>query len=153
MKAKDLHTPQQYEVVKLKIGTELVAMTRDRADKLELTLPMCYTLTPAGDGTSNTTFYPFAPTSKSTNIVIDKEDIMYRAEVSEQFIPIYDKASSSWATMIEAQSIPISTGQVIKSPSLQRMHELLEDYMGDAELDEEWDDDILDVSGTPKIIH
>ena len=39
MKAKDLHTPQQYEVVKLKIGTELVAMTRDRADKLELTLP------------------------------------------------------------------------------------------------------------------
>ena len=106
MKVKDLHTPQQYEVVKLKIGTELVAMTRDRADKLELTLPMCYTLTPAGDGTSNTTFYPFAPTSKNTNIVIDKEDIMYRAEVSEQFIPIYDKASSSWVRLNSTTGTP-----------------------------------------------
>ena len=32
--------PTKYEVVKLKTGTEIVGMTRDLGDKVEITLPM-----------------------------------------------------------------------------------------------------------------
>ena len=154
MKAEDLRSPQQYEVIKLKIGTEIVAMTRSISGGLvELTLPMCYTLTPIGDGTSRTTFYPFAPTSADTNITISVDDIMYRSEVGEQFIPLYDRASSSWAYMLEKGTIPISSG-LSSSPTLQRMYELLEDYSYASEEYEDYnDDDFFDSIDKPKTIH
>ena len=37
--AKDL-IPQKYEVLKTRTGTELVGMTRDIGDAIEITLPM-----------------------------------------------------------------------------------------------------------------
>ena len=32
--------PERYEVIKLKNGSEVVGMTRDLGDKIEITLPM-----------------------------------------------------------------------------------------------------------------
>ena len=55
--------PQQYEVMKLLNGTEVVGMTRNTSQGIEITLPMICKLelvTPDGKQTL-ATFYPYAP--------------------------------------------------------------------------------------------
>ena len=64
--------PTQYEVLKLLNGTEVVGMTRDTGNGIEITLPMICKLevvAPAGN-TTLATFYPYAPLSADATVLL-----------------------------------------------------------------------------------
>ena len=106
---KDL-VPERYEVVKLKSGAEVVGMTRDCGDHLEITLPMiCQLSLIPGTPRTNAVFYPYAPLSADEVINIPKFEIIHRNLMNEQFVPYYDDASSRWFDMIENKTIPLAT--------------------------------------------
>ena len=97
--------PQRYEVIKLKSGTEVVGMTRDCGDVLEITLPMiCQLSLVPGTPRTNAVFYPYAPLSADEVVSIPKFEIVHRNIMNEQFVPYYDDASSRWFEMIENKS-------------------------------------------------
>ena len=102
--------PTQYEVLKLLNGTEVVGMTRDTGNGIEITLPMICKLeliAPAGN-TTLATFYPYAPLSADANVIIPFDIIAHRNTMNEQFVPYYDEASSRWFDMVENKTIPLT---------------------------------------------
>jgi hypothetical protein len=101
-------TPQKYEVVKLKTGSEVVGMVRDTTKGIEITLPMMCQLTVQNKLETLATFYPYAPLSDDPIIVIPNDQILYRSNMNQQFVPFYDEASSRWLEMVETQSIPLT---------------------------------------------
>ena len=75
---KDL-VPERYEVIKLKSGTEVVGMTRDCGDHVEITLPMiCQLSLIPGTPRTNATFYPYAPLSADEMVKIPNYEIVHR---------------------------------------------------------------------------
>lgn len=104
---KDL-TPQKYEVIKTRTGAEIMGMTRDTGKGLEVTLPMvCHLTAIPGSTSSQCVFYPYAPLSSDETVLFPYDHIAHRSLVNEQFIPLYDNASSNWFKMIENKSIPL----------------------------------------------
>ena len=102
--------PTQYEVLKLMSGAEVVGMTRDTGNGIEITLPMICKLelvTPDGKQTL-ATFYPYAPLSSDPTVKIPSEMIAHRNTMNEQFVPFYDEASSRWFDMVENKTIPLT---------------------------------------------
>ena len=102
--------PTQYEVLKLLNGTEVVGMTRDTGNGIEITLPMICKLevvAPAGN-TTLATFYPYAPLSADATVLLPLDIIAHRNNMNEQFVPFYDEASSRWFDMVENKSIPLT---------------------------------------------
>ncbi len=113
--------PQRYEVIKLKSGTEVVGMTRDCGDVLEITLPMiCQLSLVPGTPRTNAVFYPYAPLSADEVVSIPKFEIVHRNIMNEQFVPYYDDASSRWFEMIENKSIPLATVEDKKVAEVMR---------------------------------
>jgi len=104
-------TPKQYEVLKLRNGLEVVGMTRDTAQGIEVTLPMVCRLS-AGATPVETlaTFYPYAPLSSDTTVTVPIDHILHRNVMNQQYIPFYDEASSQWLDMLENNSIPLING-------------------------------------------
>jgi len=102
--------PTQYEVSKLRSGSEVVGMTRDTGEGIEITLPMICRLeviNPEGTHTL-ATFFPYAPMSADTMVKIPNDMIAHRNTLQEQFIPYYDEASSRWFDMVENKTIPLT---------------------------------------------
>ena len=102
--------PTQYEVLKLRSGSEVVGMTRDTGEGIELALPMICRLeviNPEGTHTL-ATFFPYAPMSADTMVKIPNDMIAHRNTLQEQFIPYYDEASSRWFEMVENKTIPLT---------------------------------------------
>ena len=102
--------PNQYEVLKLRSGSEVVGMTRDTHDAVEITLPMICKLeviNPEGTHTL-ATFFPYAPMSADTTVRIPTDMIAHRNTLQEQFIPYYDQASARWFEMVENKAIPLA---------------------------------------------
>tara|TARA_B100000902_G_scaffold51531_1_gene58256 strand:+ start:870 stop:1388 length:519 start_codon:yes stop_codon:yes gene_type:complete len=102
--------PTQYEVLKLRSGSEVVGMTRDTGEGIEITLPMICRLeviNPEGTHTL-ATFFPYAPMSADTMVKIPNDMIAHRNTLQEQFIPYYDEASSRWFDMVENKTIPLT---------------------------------------------
>ena len=100
--------PQKYEVLKLRNGLEIVGMTRDTSKGIEITLPMVCKLN-AGQTPVETlaTFYPYAPLTSDTTVLVPIDHILHRNVMNEQYIPFYDEASSQWLDMLENNSIPL----------------------------------------------
>ena len=106
---KDL-IPSRYEVIKLKTGTEIVGMTRDLGDKVEITLPMiCQLSLIPGTPRTQATFHPYSALSSDMKVEIPNDNIMHRNNMNEQFVQHYDDASARWFDMIESKSIPLAT--------------------------------------------
>ena len=103
--------PQKYEVLKLRNGLEVVGMTRDTSKGIEITLPMVCKLN-AGQTPVETlaTFYPYAPLTSDTSVVVPIDHILHRNVMNQQYIPFYDEASSQWLEMLENNSIPLING-------------------------------------------
>jgi len=102
--------PTQYEVLKLRSGSEVVGMTRDTHEGIEVTLPMVCRLeviNPEGTHTL-ATFYPYAPMSADTTVKIPNDMIAHRNTLQEQFVPYYDEASARWFDMVENKKIPLT---------------------------------------------
>ena len=117
---KDL-VPERYEVIKLKSVTEVVGMTRDCGDHLEITLPMiCQLSLIPGTPRTNAVFYPYAPLSADEIIKIPNYEIVHRNLMNEQFVPYYDDASSRWFEMIENKSIPLASAEDKKVSEIMR---------------------------------
>ncbi len=139
--------PERYEVIKLKSGTEVVGMTRDLGDKIEITLPMiCQLSLVPGTPRTNAVFYPYAPLSAEEKVNIPKFEIVHRNLMNEQFVPYYDDASSKWMDMIENKSIPLANTEDLKVQEVMRRHldrMLNENRFLDAP-DEEFIEDILE---------
>tara|TARA_Y100000992_G_scaffold299774_1_gene267124 strand:- start:698 stop:1219 length:522 start_codon:yes stop_codon:yes gene_type:complete len=106
---KDL-VPNKYEVIKLTTGQEIVGMTREVGDEgLEVYLPMiCHLTVQVSVNTTLATFYPYAPLSSEPNIMIPWDVVIHRSRLNEQFINLYDGASTQWLTMLENKSIPLA---------------------------------------------
>ena len=100
--------PTKYEVVKLKTGSEVVGMVRDTSSGVEITLPMMCQLTVQNQLETLATFYPYAPLSDDPIITIPSDQILYRSNMNQQFVPFYDEASSRWLEMVETQTIPLT---------------------------------------------
>ena len=126
--------PSRYEVIKLKSGAEVVGMTRDCGDHLEITLPMiCQLSLVPGTPRTNAVFYPYAPLSADEVINIPKFEIIHRNLMNEQFVPYYDDASSRWFDMIENKSIPLATLEDKKvSEIMRRSLDRMMNQMGEA---------------------
>tara|TARA_B100000941_G_scaffold288976_1_gene267004 strand:+ start:810 stop:1304 length:495 start_codon:yes stop_codon:yes gene_type:complete len=117
---KDL-VPERYEVIKLKSGTEVVGMTRDCGDHVEITLPMiCQLSLIPGTPRTNAVFYPYAPLSADEMVKIPNYEIVHRNIMNEQFVPYYDDASSRWFEMIENKSIPLASAEDRKVSEIMR---------------------------------
>ena len=102
--------PTKYEVIKLNSGTEIVGMTRDLGDKVEITLPMiCQLSLIPGTPRTQATFHPYSALSSDMKVEIPNNNIMHRNNMNEQFVQHYDDASSRWFDMIENKSIPLAT--------------------------------------------
>ena len=101
--------PTRYEVVKLKTGVEIVGMTRDMGDRVEITLPMiCQLSLIPGTPRTQATFHPYSALSSDMKVEIPNDNIMHRNNMNEQFVPYYDEASSRWFDMVENKSIPLT---------------------------------------------
>lgn len=101
-------TPKKYEVIKTRTGAEIMGMTRDTGKGLEITLPMiCHLTAMPGSASSQCVFYPYAPLSADETVLFPYDHIAHRSSVNEQFIPLYDNASSNWFKMIENKAIPL----------------------------------------------
>jgi len=134
--------PQRYEVIKLKSGTEVVGMTRDCGEVLEITLPMiCQLSLVPGTPRTNAVFYPYAPLSADEVVSIPKFEIVHRNIMNEQFVPYYDDASSRWFEMIENKSIPLATVEDKKVAEVMRRS--LDRILGRAP-DDDFIEDVLD---------
>ena len=134
--------PQRYEVIKLKSGTEVVGMTRDCVDVLEITLPMiCQLSLVPGTPRTNAVFYPYAPLSADEVVSIPKFEIVHRNIMNEQFVPYYDDASSRWFEIIENKSIPLATVEDKKVAEVMRRS--LDRILGRAP-DDDFIEDVLD---------
>ncbi len=117
---KDL-VPERYEVIKLKSGTEVVGMTRDCGDHVEITLPMiCQLSLIPGTPRTNAVFYPYAPLSADEMVKIPNFEIVHRNIMNEQFVPYYDDASARWFEMIENKSIPLASAEDKKVSEIMR---------------------------------
>ena len=83
-------------------------MTRDTSKGIEITLPMVCKLN-AGQTPVETlaTFYPYAPLTSDTTVLVPIDHILHRNVMNEQYIPFYDEASSQWLDMLENNSIPL----------------------------------------------
>ena len=153
--------PSRYEVIKLKSGAEVVGMTRDCGDHLEITLPMiCQLSLVPGTPRTNAVFYPYAPLSADEIINIPKFEIIHRNLMNEQFVPYYDDASSRWFDMIENKSIPLATLEdrkvtEIMRRSLDRMMSQMseapdEQFIEEALEDMDWELEEFELSQAPK---
>jgi len=144
--------PERYEVIKLKNGAEVVGMTRDLGDTIEITLPMiCQLSLIPGTPRTNAVFYPYAPLSAEEKVNIPKFEIVHRNLMNEQFVPYYDNASSKWMDMIENKSIPLANAEDLKVQEVMRRHidRLLQDEKAifsapDAEFIEEMLEDMTE---------
>lgn len=144
--AKDL-IPQKYEVLKTRTGAEIVGMTRDIGNNVEVTLPMiCQLSVIPNTNRTHVVFYPYSPLSRDERIVMPRDHIVHRSRVNQQFIPLYDGASSKWLKMIDEESIPLGEpgarvpiDQNIDQRIRDAMERLAEQYDLDfEEHDEEW---------------
>jgi|TARA_B110000483_G_C18089370_1_gene501334 hypothetical protein len=149
----------RYEVIRLKDGSEVVGMTKDLGEYLEITLPMiCQLSLVPGTPRTNAVFYPYSPLSSDERVKLPKTIIVHRNLMNEQFIPFYDNASSRWFEMIENGSIPLSTTEDIQTQEVMRRslnqmmtklgkapsEEFIEQTLEDLELErdmEDWEDD------------
>lgn len=100
--------PQKYEVLKLRTGGDIVGMTRNTQEGIEVTLPMICRLEAADVKTTLATFYPYAPLSSDPKVTIPLDMVTHRNTLNEQFIPFYDEASSRWFDMVENKTIPLT---------------------------------------------
>jgi hypothetical protein len=101
-------TPQQYEVLKLRTGQEIVGMTRNTTTGVHITLPMmCHLTVQSPRKDTLATFYPYAPMSQDATIVIPNNMIAHRNKMNEQFIPFYDSASAEWMQMLDEGKVPL----------------------------------------------
>ena len=115
--------PERYEVIKLKHGAEVVGMTRDLGDTIEITLPMiCQLNLVPGTPRTNAVFFPYAPLSSDEKVNIPKFEIVHRNVMNEQFVPYYDNASAKWMEMIENKSIPLANAEDLKVQEVMRRH-------------------------------
>ena len=115
--------PERYEVIKLKNGAEVVGMTRDLGESIEITLPMiCQLSLIPGTPRTNAVFFPYAPLSSDEKVNIPKLEIVHRNLMNDQFIPYYDNASAKWMEMIENKSIPLANSEDLKVHEVMRRH-------------------------------
>jgi len=115
--------PTQYQVVRLTTGQDIVGMTKDTGAALQITLPMiCHLTVSLPEQGTVATFYPYSPMSSDVVISIPKTIISHATALNEQFIPQYDKASSTWLGMIEHKRIPL-----IEKTNNQRAQKMIED--------------------------
>ena len=113
--------PTKYEVIKLNSGTEIVGMTRDLGDRVEITLPMiCQLSLIPGTPRTQATFHPYSALSSDMKVEIPNNNIMHRNNMNEQFVQHYDDASSRWFEMIENKSIPLATLEDKKVSEIMR---------------------------------
>jgi len=125
---KDL-IPQKYEVLKTRTGAEIVGMTRDIGDSVEVTLPMiCQLSVIPNTNKTHVVFYPYSPLSRDERIVMPKDHIVHRNRVNQQFIPLYDGASSKWLKMIDDETIPLGEPGA-RIPIDQNIDERIRDTM------------------------
>jgi hypothetical protein len=144
-------TPQKYEVIKLKTGSELVGMVRDTHVGLEITLPMICQLTVQNLTQTLATFYPYAPLSEDSIVLIPATEVLHRSDMNQQFIPFYDEASSRWLEMVEQGTIPLTNKKIgIEDVQRKYMNKVMESLIeNDDDLLEDFDYDIDD----DRIIH
>jgi len=149
---KDL-VPNKYEVLKLKTGTEICGMTRDKGHGIEIILPMVCQLSAITKSQTLATFYPYAPLSKDPAITIQIEQILHRSNMNEQFIPFYDEASSQWQTMVENGRIPLTNKANIRGLVEQTIENML--LTSDEEYSDVSEDDIdlYEIAKGKKTIH
>jgi len=101
-------TPQQYEVLKLRTGQEIVGMTMNTTTGVHITLPMmCQLTVQVPNKDTLATFYPYAPMSQDATIVIPNDMIAHRNKMNDQFIPFYDNASAEWLQMLDEGKVPL----------------------------------------------
>ena len=140
--AKDL-IPQKYEVLKTRTGAEIVGMTRDIGDSIEVTLPMiCHLSIIPNTNKTHVVFYPYSPLSRDEKIVMPRDHIVHRSRINNQFIPLYDGASSTWLRMIDEESIPLGEKSPIDQNIDRRIRDAMERLAQQYDLDyEEHDED------------
>ena len=102
--------PNQYEVLKLRSGSEVVGMTRDTHDAVEITLPMISKLEVINPEATHTPapLIPHAPRSADTTVRMPTDMIAHRNTLQEQFIPYDDQASARWFEMVENKAITLT---------------------------------------------
>jgi len=150
-------TPTRYEVIRLTTGQEMVGMTRELSDQgIEITLPMICHLTVQPSRSTLATFYPYAPLSGDSKVILPWDIVAHRNLLNPQFIDLYDSASSQWLTMIENGSIPLvetRPDQVAKDfksimdNKIRKIVDRLDDYSA---MD---DDDALDIEEVMKKLY
>ena len=156
--------PTKYEVIKLNSGTEIVGMTRDLGDKVEITLPMiCQLSLIPGTPRTQATFNPYSALSSDMKVEIPNNNIMHRNNMNEQFVQHYDDASSRWFDMIENKSIPLATdddrrysdvmkrtlNRLIRNPDITPLDQDMVDDIIEEELFE-YEDDEFKLASPPK---
>jgi hypothetical protein len=110
-------TPQQYEVLKLRTGQEIVGMTRNTSTGVHITLPMmCHLTVQTPKKDTLATFYPYAPMSQDATIVIPNDMIAHRNKMNEQFVPFYDNASAEWMQMLDEGKVPLINSMATNKP-------------------------------------
>jgi len=118
----DLNSPNKYEILKLDTGQEVVGMTKQFSDFVEITCPMVCHLSVTQRGKTLATFYPYSPLTSDTVVTIPEEMILHRNTLNTQVVPLYDDASVQWLTMIENGSIPL-VNKLIKDDSVSVRNE------------------------------
>ena len=157
---KDLvRTPEKYQVIKLKNGLEIVGMTVDKGETIDVTLPMHCSLIPSKFKAGHTVcqFYPYIPMTDEPVVTIQKETVMAQVTLAQQYIPMYDQACVKWSNWVETETIPIIDKEPVDGGDIQRrIRELMEDMkMHDEYYEDEYiEDENFDVEDlSKKTIH
>lgn len=138
----------KYEVIKLTTGSEICGIVEDLKTCIRITAPMICHLTKVDTINTLATFIPYTPLSSESQLSIAHKHIMHRGNMSEQYIPFYDEASSKWLTLVETKTIPI-TNKMTKDEYIRKTLDGLVSTFTDEELDayergDYDDDDITD---------
>lgn len=121
----DQFSPDSYEIIKFITGNEVVGMTKDRGEIVEIYIPMSYWLQPKENQTK-IGFYPYTPLSEDHTINVFKSDILHRSKLSDQFIPLYDKSAQKWIHLLDSpDDVPI----VDEELDAHKLSDI--DYVGD----------------------
>ena len=99
----------KYQYIRFYDGREIFAMVREIDNKLELHFPMSILCKPAVTGGITIHLGPDVPFTNDDKVLVDREDIVVRTSISDQFVEFYDEACSAWLDIRDNQKINIKS--------------------------------------------
>ena len=115
----------EYQIIRFHDGKELFAMVSEDKNSLELHFPMNVHLGPSPTGGVLVHLGPAVPFTSADSITVSTGDVVYRANIDEQFIEAYDEAVTAWLNMKEKNAIEFKSTKQVRAEHQKILERLI----------------------------